>query len=330
MCGTTIMNRPDGDRAEFRERTGPVISQNIGQSVLYPQSSSLDNDPRTRGPFAPIKAGNMEPNLKSMPVYPQVIEPTQELLAPKAIMLEEHNDVPTSDSNASASTVQPRETVQPQEVFRPLQGAIAPHNTPLSLESILLTPVGDTESANRNADQANTRPAMHTSKVSVQGTATKMKDESASDATIMEAIITALVGAEVNESSKDCSMPHQEFEQGSLHRGKSSSGGSWTTGQLPPKASLKTPNGHDNNASSPAAQDEAKLLKQKKAREVLKTLHELGYIVQKDPSYSPRPHNPGSAASNKSDNLVTCEKCKRFTGRPCELKYVCSYPVLLI
>jgi len=53
---------------------------------------------------------------------------------------------------------------------------------------------------------------------------------------------------------------------------------------------------------------------------VLKVLRDLGYIVQKDPSHSPKIQNPGSIASNKSENQVTCQTCKKFKGRPCELK----------
>lgn len=267
----------------------------------------------------------MEPNWKPISVYPQVIEPINELLAPKAPMLEEHNQVSTPDSNASASTIQPQETVQPQDVFRSLQGTVDTRNNPSSLGSILLAPVGANESAIKNTDRATPQPAVHTSKVSAQGKATKLKDESASDATITEAIITALAGAEDQENSKDCSLHHQDLEGRNMPHGQSSSGGLWATGPHPAKSSTEKSNAHVHNNNSPAAQEDAKLLQQKKAREVLKTLHELGYIVQKDPSHSPKPQNPGSAASNKSDNLVTCPTCKRFTGRPCELKYVLPY-----
>lgn len=58
---------------------------------------------------------------------------------------------------------------------------------------------------------------------------------------------------------------------------------------------------------------------QKKALEVLKVIRELGYIVQKDSSRS-GPTNLESAASNRKENQVTCHICKKFTGRPCELK----------
>ena len=55
------------------------------------------------------------------------------------------------------------------------------------------------------------------------------------------------------------------------------------------------------------------------APEVVKVIRERGYIVQKDSTHS-GPANLGSAASNKSENQVTCQVCKKFKGRPCELK----------
>jgi hypothetical protein len=59
---------------------------------------------------------------------------------------------------------------------------------------------------------------------------------------------------------------------------------------------------------------------QKKALEVLKVIRDLGYMVQKDPSHSRHASLP-SVASNRTENTVTCQVCKKFTGRPCELKW---------
>ena len=56
-----------------------------------------------------------------------------------------------------------------------------------------------------------------------------------------------------------------------------------------------------------------------KALEVFKVIRELGYTVQKDSTHSGHA-NLGSAASNKNENQVTCQVCKKFKGRPCELK----------
>ena len=304
-----------GDRAEFLERTGPAT----GQESLPSQRLSPPSPSRAVGPVAqdfPPKASNMQPNWK--PIYPEVIEPIHDLLAPKEPILEEHSDASTPDSNASASDVRPQETVQPLDVFRPLAEL---RSNPSSLGSILLAPVGAPESAITIADRATPQSAVRPSKISPQGKATRLNDVSASEATITEAIITALAGAEVPEECKDRSL-QQDLDRSNLPHGKPTSGGSWSADLNPAMPSTGKPNGHINPTSSPAVQEDPKSLQEKKAREVLKTLHDLGYIVQKDPSHSPKAQNPGSAASNKSENIVTCPTCKRFKGRPCELKYV--------
>lgn len=300
-------------RAEFWERTGLPT----GQDNLSLQKPPLPNPSRAMGSVAqnlPSKDSNSEPNWKPISIHTEVIESSHDLVAPNATMLEERSEATTPDSNVSSIAVRPQETVQPQEVFQPIAGV---RSNPPSLGKIDLAPVGASDSAIKNADQATPQPAMHPSKVSPQGKATRLKDESVSDATITEAIITALAGAERPDDSQNRSL-HQDLERRNLPHEEPSSGNSWPAG--PHRAMSSTGNGHVKDTNSPAMQEDSKSLREKKAREVLKTLHDLGYIVQKDPSHSPKPQNPGSAASNKSDNLVTCPTCKRFTGRPCELK----------
>jgi hypothetical protein len=59
---------------------------------------------------------------------------------------------------------------------------------------------------------------------------------------------------------------------------------------------------------------------------VVRLLREHGFTIQKDPNHSPKIQNAGSVASNKSEHKVTCQTCKKFKGRPCELKYVLPLP----
>ena len=299
-----------GDSAEFLDRTGLTT----GQETPSSQRPSLLNPTRAVAQDFLPKATNMQPNWK--PIYPEVIEPAHELLAPKESTLEEHSAASTPDSNAPTSDVRPQETVQPQDVFRPLAEI---RSNPSSLGSILLAPVGASKSALTAADRATPQPTVRTSKISHQGKATRQNDASASEAKITEAIVTALAGAESPEECKDRSL-HQDLDRMNLPHARSSSGGLWSTGANPAMSSTGKTNGHINPTSSPAVQEDSKSLHEKKAREVLKTLYDLGYIVQKDPGHSPKPQNPGSAASNKSENIVTCPTCKRFKGRPCELK----------
>ena len=304
-----------GDRAEFLERTRPATS---GES-LSSERPSLSNPSRALQPaakdFLP-KASNLSPDWK--PIYPDVIEQTHESLAPKEPMLEECSESSTADSIAPASDALPQETVQPLDIFRSVAEI---QSNPSSLASNLLAPVGAPESAIPHASQATPQSAVRPSKISPQGKATRLNDVSVSDVKLTEAIITALAGAEAPEECKDRSL-HQALDRGNLPHGNPSSGGSLSAGLNPATPSTEKPNGHINLTRSPAVLEDSKSLREKKAREVLKTLHDLGYIVQKDPSHSPKAHNPGSAASNKSEHIVTCPTCKRFRGRPCELTYV--------
>ncbi|KAG0645066.1 Transcriptional activator GLI3 [Hyphodiscus hymeniophilus] len=317
------VNGADGDRAEFWERADSAI----GQEAPLLRVSSLSDASRTHGPVTQITLTNnkdMEPNWKPIPVYPEVFEPMHEMPAPKDSILEGHSNAPTLDSNASASKMQLQETVQPKDVFRTMAHPISDtRNKPSSLEIVHLAPVGYTGSASKKTDLATPQPAVTPSQVNVQSKAAKLKDESASNATITEAIMTALAGAGVQENVKDCT-PHHDLEQRSLPHGRTSSGGPWTIGSPPSEPSIGRPNGRTNETSGSAVQEDAKSLQQNKVREVLKTLHDLGYIVQKDPSLQAKHPNPGSAASNKSDNTVTCKICKLFIGRPCEVTYVFS------
>ena len=233
-----------------------------------------------------------------MSIYPKAVEPNRESLAPKHSIMEEHDHAPTPNSDAAASATQSLQTVQLQDVLPPHVARLAEaHSRASSLERILLAPVGSAESASQIPDEVTALPALHPPKISAQAQAAKLKDESASDDKITDAIVAALAGAGVAEMGKNCSL-FPGLEARIVSHGQSSPG------------------------SSVAGQDDARFSQQKQAREVLKTLQQLGYTLQKDPSHSPKTQNPGSAASNKSDNLVTCQTCKRFTGRPCELKYI--------
>jgi hypothetical protein len=302
-----IWDGADDDRAEFCERE-PAI----GQSLPLP-TASLALGPHTRN--VPAKDRNLEPNWKPISINPAVDEPSNELLAPKDPVSTADSVASTPDATAPASALPPQDTVQPQEIFRPLIGS-SHISSPLGGT---LDPTVSTKCVSKNVHPRNPQPAGHVSKVNAQGKATRLNDDSASAATITAAIIAALAEAEV-QGNRGCSLEH-DSERDSLPNGQSSSGGTWKSGRHQQKLFDEKPK-DDINISSPSFKEESKSLQERKAREVLKTLHELGYIVQKDPSHSPKPQNPGSAASNKSDHLVTCQTCKRFTGRPCELTYV--------
>lgn len=59
-----------------------------------------------------------------------------------------------------------------------------------------------------------------------------------------------------------------------------------------------------------------------KAKEALQTLHSQGSVVNKSLPDSPKRWNVPSVRGQTPRNLVTCEVCNRFTGRPSDLRYL--------
>jgi hypothetical protein len=192
------------------------------------------------------------------------------------------------------------------------------HEYPASLGNSLIAPVSPDESAVK--ESAIPQPTTQIPKVNPQGKATR-RDVSASasvTAKLTEIMKTALVGARILGEDDDCSLHHSG--KNALHKPHSPPGRLCSPGsksQNPTSVSEE----HIRSTDSPASQDRD-TESQKKAAEVLKTLHDLGYVIHKDPTHSPKPLNAGSVASRKSEHLVTCVTCGKFKGRPCELMCV--------
>lgn len=254
-----------------------------------------------------------EHNWKQM--YPETMGSFQDPLAPKATLLEDQNKSVSPQQKDSSSDEQALETVEPLEIFPSHPQA---HKNPSALGHILATPVSRISATKEN--RASPPPVTQTSKISLQGKATRHDVSASETAKITEVIKTALVGAQVSGDADDRSPQHST--RNGLPDSRPQSGSSWPSGSNG-ATTLPIGNGHINLVGSPAVPDDSRDSDaQKKAIEVIKTLHDLGYIIHKDPTHSPKPQNPGSAASSKSENLVTCQKCGKFKGRPCELKYV--------
>jgi len=252
-----------------------------------------------------------EPGWKQF--YPDRMEACQDSpapkLSPKLAPLEDISKPATPEKDAS-SDAPIQETVEPTAVF-PASSAILENRSALGN---ILAPVSRSEPVIKEI-RASPQPTTHTPRTIPQGKATR-HDVSASDAKLTEAIKSALVGTRIPLENDNSNLHKPLDKSGSLHA-KTTSGHSWPD---PPKASTIS-NGNINPAGSSLLQEDSKDLQaQKKAIEVLKTLHDLGYIIQRDTNHSPKPQNPGSAASCKSENVVTCQKCGKFKGRPCELK----------
>lgn len=286
-------------RAEFCEQSGLPQHPSVSAEASIQGTSHNDENPEH-----PPKVQDIKTIWK--PVYPHLI---QDLVTPVDTPMEKPfaganaRSTHISGPNNPSSDSHTRDTIQPSELLRNPNEVI----NKIPLESVLSTPVGTKSALDRNLDHVS-RPLVERNPLPSAGKATRHSSVSATDATITEAIRTAL--AEAKSSSNVGALP---MGRKVLPNGKSSSADS--CGSTTDKDACLL-DGFNKTASS--TNDDS--LDQEKAVEVLKTLQKLGYIIQKDPKHTPRIQNTGSVASNKSDNQVTCQVCKKFRGRPCELK----------
>ncbi|TEY34084.1 hypothetical protein BOTCAL_0651g00020 [Botryotinia calthae] len=205
--------------------------------------------------------------------------------------------------NSPPSDSHTRDTIKPSELLRNPPEVI----NKTFLESVLSTPVGTKSELDRNLDHVS-RPSVERNTLLPAGKATRHSSVSATDATITRIIRTALA-----EAKKPSDVGVLPIGRKVLPNRKSSPADSW--GSSTDKAACLL---DELNSSTSSTTDDS--LDQEKVVEVLKTLQKLGYIIQKDSNHTSRIQNTGSVASNKSENQVTCEVCKKFKGRPCELK----------
>ncbi|QSZ36502.1 hypothetical protein DSL72_006382 [Monilinia vaccinii-corymbosi] len=298
-------------RAEFYEQSG--LTQDVSLSTELPTQSASHNSEVCENSTNP-----QEIRTNRKPAYPDLI---QDLVTP----MDTPKDKPFVEANARSTTIlgpnnpstdsHTRDTIHPSELLRNPIGVI----NRIPLESVLSTPVGTKSAVNSNLDHVS-RPSVERNPLPSAGKATRHSSASATDATITEVIRTALAETE-NIFNVGASPAGRKI----LPNGKSSSAdscGSATDACLLDRSKDTISSTKDDS------------LDQQKAVEVVKTLQKLGYIIQMDPNHTPRIKNTGSVASHKSGNQVTCQICKKFKGRPCELKkhmkrherpYGCTY-----
>lgn len=134
----------------------------------------------------------------------------------------------------------------------------------------------------------------------------------------------ALAGANVSDAATERTR-NQDPERSSLPNGRISSRDAWSANTLP--ATSNATGQHLTKDADIQSGDTSKDFDAKnKAVEVLNIIRKLGFTVSKDLTQAPKVQNPGSAASNKSENQVTCDICQKFRGRPCEMKYILLLP----
>jgi hypothetical protein len=303
-----------GNSGEYVERNGLTIQD----KESTPQRPNLLEAPRTmKADIRDTQPSHLaETNWKPKSLYPEVIESSQDFVAPKGPQPDFEAKVAPANESSESQTPQ-QETVQPLEVFRTQSGIL---ENRIAVDNVLV-PVGQKNSTISKVEPASSQAVP---RGSTTGKAPRQSPVSASDATILGVVKQALAGANITDGSPDRAT-HQDSERNHLPNGRLSSGDQWPAG---PSSAMPTSNGANGRIKPtdvPSPEEAARDSEaQKKALEVLKVIRELGYIVQKDTTHTPKPHNLGSAASNRSEHQVTCQTCKRFTGRPCELKYVFS------
>ncbi|KAB8294845.1 hypothetical protein EYC80_006806 [Monilinia laxa] len=283
---------------EYYEQSG--LNQGASLPPDVPTQRTSQNREANESPPKP-----QEVKINWKPVYPDLI---QDLVTP----MDTPMNKPFVDSNVRSNTIlgpnnsfmdsHARDTIKPSELLRNAIETI--HKIPL--ESVLSTPVGMKSALNGNLDHVS-RPSMERNPLPSADKATRNSNVSATDATITEVLRIAL--AEAKNTFNVDALP---IERKVLPNGKCSSADSWGSTTDRDACLL------DEFKETSSTKDDS--LEREKAVEVFKTLQKLGYIIQKDPNHTPRIHNTGSAASNKSENQVTCQICRKFKGRPCELK----------
>jgi hypothetical protein len=306
MCGELI-----NDSGEFSERNGLTIKD----KESTPQQPNLPEPSRTIKAIQDTQPENMAETDWKVPST-EIVEPSQHYVTPNGPQSDLESKMVMTNEDSPYEAPQ-QETVQPLKVF-PTQSRISENR--IALVNVL-APVGHSNSAISKAEPASSQSVPRGSALVK---APRQNAVSASDATILGVVKQALAGASITDVSHDCAT-HQGSERNHLPNGRLSSRDPLAAG---PQSAMPATNGANCRVKSldilsPEEEDRDSEV-QRKALEVLNLLRAAGFNVQKDTTYSPKPHNQGSAASLRSENQVTCQKCKRFTGRPCELKYVFS------
>lgn len=144
-------------------------------------------------------------------------------------------------------------------------------------------------------------------------------DVSASDATVADAIRSIFAGANVPDLSKS-STSHQVPGRNGVPKRRRSSGGVYATEPNPATSATGRADDHIDLGNPPTQKSEA--AKTETVLEILKTLKDLGYVLQKEPTHSPKPQSPRSTATERPEKRFACSQCGVTVRRRSELKYV--------
>lgn len=144
------------------------------------------------------------------------------------------------------------------------------------------------------------------------GKAARRNKVSAADAPAINRLEATQVGSEaVDEARNDDPLPKPERTDSPGSDSASSS----------TRTAITNASGTalDVQAGNPASKEDAH--PSLDAEQMAEHLRKLGWVVSKESLVHVQSHNAGSAPSNRSVNRELCSVCKKFSGRPCELKY---------
>jgi hypothetical protein len=284
------------------------MSSSIKQDHDFHQSHSLPESFQAAPPTGVSGPSIVTADWRAM--YPETIELPRKPLALKERAEDLHRDSPVDEFDSTYKS-SPRDTIQPSDI---LQLPTEIQDDRSVLQNTLSDPVSikvmQSEISDTGLDSA-AHAARLSPRVKAEG-----RCASAWDA-ITEVIKGALAGDRAPAQNNDPAL--RDNPEWSLSRHKTSPERDC---QHSPDSTVSHTGPDTSPGDSPSPSESSSDAEaQRKAIEVLETLHRFGYIVQKDPNHSTKPFNPGSVASSKSENVVTCQKCQRFKGRPCELRY---------
>jgi hypothetical protein len=235
-------------------------------------------------------------------------------MAPKSPGLDQFQEKLVPEEVPAPSSVSPcLTTVQPLEVFPP---PVRDSGNKFTVASVL-SPEAPSETATRISHIIN---ADHSSSRLREGKAVKQAGVSAADEALTKAIKNVLSGSVVRVPS------NQETPRNVLPNGRPSpSNSSNSKSRLAMSSNgLETDSVKAGGSPPSNAEIDASDAQGKAAEEIVKTVRDFGYTLKEDlkedPDLFPKILNLGSVAGNKSDKQVTCAVCKKFRGRPCELK----------
>ncbi|RDL37639.1 uncharacterized protein BP5553_05072 [Venustampulla echinocandica] len=269
-------------------------------AMLNADQKHVPIEPPSQTPWRPaspaVHENKLEPHLE--PVHPDRVdsprpvpprEPQMDKLVTEPVPQEERNPQPD---------IQRPITIQLPEI------SPTRTKTPVGKFSVL-APAGQANSVINAAD--NAKPNSSPKASSVPAKAARQNDGAISD-NLTEVIRAVLSGASIQD-------PHgQGTNRASLPNGRTPLGSSDI---------LSGQTDHIKTADSPCSEtDSIESRESKQAeeiKEIIKTIRNLGYIVQKETT-QPTRQNSGSISGNRSSNIVSCNRCNKFQGRPCELK----------